>query len=92
MLFLCDFPYIGCRIKLASTLRFLAGGSYIDICFEFGIAPGSFYLDSSVLWGTIEALDSILNIGFPFQRENELQKTAKGFAKYSHGRLQHCVM
>jgi hypothetical protein len=28
------------RTKLACTLRFLAGGSYLDICFAFGVAIG----------------------------------------------------
>jgi hypothetical protein len=40
------------KTKLAVALRFMAGGSYIDIGFAFGIAYRSFYTDDSVLWGT----------------------------------------
>ena len=39
--------------KLACSLRWMAGGSYLDICFEFGVAIGSFYADGGVLWGTL---------------------------------------
>ena len=33
------------EVKLAITLRWLAGGSYLDICFAFGIAVGTFFRD-----------------------------------------------
>ncbi len=60
---------ISLRTRLACTLRWLAGGSYIDICFEFGISPGSFYVNGGVLWGTIESIDRIISIGFPFDED-----------------------
>ena len=34
---------ISAEVKLAITLRWLAGGSYLDICFAFGIATGTFF-------------------------------------------------
>jgi hypothetical protein len=52
--------------KVACVLRWLAGGSYIDICFAFGIAPGSFYHEDGVLWGTMKIIDACFTIGFPF--------------------------
>jgi hypothetical protein len=51
------------EIRLAITLRWLAGGSYLDICFAFGISRGTFYKDNGVLWGTIGAIDDFLIIG-----------------------------
>ncbi|CAM9862043.1 unnamed protein product, partial [Ectocarpus fasciculatus] len=51
------------RTRLAATLRWLAGGSYIDICFAWGLAHSTFYSDRGVLWPTIEAIDAIFDIG-----------------------------
>ena len=36
---------ISSEVKLAIALRWLAGGSYLDICFAFGIAMGTFFQD-----------------------------------------------
>jgi hypothetical protein len=48
-----DYHSISKEIKpitrLAITLRWLAGGSYLDICFAFGISTGTFYQDNGVL-------------------------------------------
>jgi len=38
------------KTKLAITLRWLAGGSYLDICFAFGLNSGSFFKHNGVLW------------------------------------------
>ena len=69
---------VSAKTRLAITLRFLAGGSYLDICFAFGVALGSFYVDGGILWKTIETLDHILDLGFPFENENELKRISKG--------------
>ena len=34
---------ISAEVKLAITMRWLAGGSYLDICFAFGISTGTFF-------------------------------------------------
>ena len=62
--------------KVACALRWLAGGSYIDICFAFGIAPGSFYHEDGILWGTLKIIDECFTIGFPFQDQHELKRLA----------------
>jgi hypothetical protein len=80
------------KTKLAATLRWLAGGSYIDICFEFGIGYGSFYQDDGVLWGTMIAIDRAFDIAFPFEDDAELKRMADGFSYYSHGHMANCVM
>ena len=56
---------ISTRTRLAMTLRWLAGGIYIDICFAFGVATSTFYSERGVLWPTVGALDKILTIGYP---------------------------
>lgn len=83
---------ISLRTRLACTLRWLAGGSYIDICFEFGVAPGSFFGEGCVLWGTMDMLDKSFEIGFPFHDEVKLRNIASGFAAYSHNKMVHCVL
>jgi hypothetical protein len=75
--------------KVAITLRWLAGGSYIDICFAFGIAPGTFYHDNGVLWGTMKIIDTLFNIHFPFTDHHQLRQMANGFSAFSYNRLFH---
>ena len=43
----------------------LAGGSYIDLCFAWGIGKSTFYSERGVLWPTIEAIDMAYEIGLP---------------------------
>jgi hypothetical protein len=78
--------------KVAITLRWLAGGSYIDICFAFGIAPGTFYHDNGVLWGTMKIIDTLFNIHFPFTDHHQLRQMANGFSSFSYNRLTDCCL
>ena len=78
--------------KLAVTMRWLAGGSYLDICFAFEIAVGTFYKSSGILWGTMEAINKVLSIGFPLHDMAKLEDISKGFSEFSHGRMKGCVM
>ena len=43
------------KTRLAVTLRWLAGGSYLDLCFAWGISISAFFSDRGVLLRTIEA-------------------------------------
>ena len=54
--------------KVACTLRFLAGGSYHDIIFAFGISKTSFYADDGVIWPTIYSIDKNYEIKFSTNR------------------------
>ena len=82
---------ITATIRLATALRFLAGGSYLDISFMFGLDSTNFFNSKYVLWSTIEAIDTILDLSFSLHPD-DLQKTADGFAKYSNGHMTGCVM
>jgi hypothetical protein len=53
------------RTRLAITLRWLAGASYLDLCFAWGISSSSFYSRRGVLWPTISAIDKAFSMGFP---------------------------
>ena len=50
---------ISATTKLAVMMRWLGGGSYLDICFAFGIAVGTFYKSKGILWGTMEAVNKL---------------------------------
>lgn len=78
--------------RLAVTLRWLAGGMQLDLCFAFGISRTSFYGRRGVLWPTIKALDSILTLGFPLNKEDELKRLSEEFYAQSDGVLDGCVM
>ena len=48
---------------LAAALRWLAGGSYLDICINHGISTQQFYLS---LWEVIDAINEEKKICFPW--------------------------
>ena len=83
---------ISATIKLAVMMRWLGGGSYLDICFAFGIAVGTFYKSKGILWGTMEAVNKFLEIGFPLHDMSRLEEISEGFSEFSHGRMKGCVM
>lgn len=64
------------------TLRYLAGGSYWDICFGFKVGFGSFFHDSKygVIWPIMEALDKAYKIGLDAENREEMEKLAEEFA------------
>jgi hypothetical protein len=78
--------------KLAVALRWLAGGSYLDICFAFGISSASFFKANGILWRTIGAIDTVLEIGFPLNDPVKLEEISEGFSLYCQGRMKGCVM
>jgi len=80
------------KTRLAVTLRWLAGGSYQDICFAFGISVSSFYSDRGVLWPTIEAIDKVFDMGLPLEDVHQLNELALGFKNHSGGILDGCVL
>lgn len=71
--------------KLAVTLRWLAGGSYLDICFAWGVSKASFFSDRGIVWPVLESIDKAIEIGLPINDIDALQKIASDFSIYSHG-------
>lgn len=80
------------KIRLAVTLRWLAGASHLDLCFAWGIAHSTFFSDRGILWPTIEAIDDSFNIGFPVNDPDRLEQLAAGFSEHSGGILEGCVL
>jgi hypothetical protein len=83
---------IGTKTRLMCTLRWLAGGSYIDICFAYGVSKTAFFQNHGVLWGTMDAIDIVLKITFPFDDYNELLRISNQFSAYNHGHIKGCVL
>jgi hypothetical protein len=78
------------EICLFCTLRWLAGGSYLDICDITGISNASFY---RVVDKTVHAIvrNKALEIHFP-DTTAELEAAVKGFASISYKEaIRNCV-
>ena len=80
------------RTRLAVTLRWLAGASYLDLCFAWGISSSSFYSRRGVLWPTISAIDKAFSMGFPINDIGRLEQLAEGFRAHSGGIMDGCVL
>lgn len=82
--------YVEPEIRLAVTLRFLAGGSYIDIGDAYNVDHDT--LSAHIVWPTCEAIDEELqNIVFPIQDSVALAEIERGWFAVSHGRLAGTV-
>ena len=79
--------------KLYCTLRWLAGGSYLDICVAYGVSQSSFFstsLEVGIVWPVIDAINVAFQIGLPRCRD-KLRKVANGFTRFTGGELWGCV-
>lgn len=79
------------KTVLAVTLRWPAGASYIDLCFCWGVSIGLFHADEGILWGTMDAINQIFEIGLPLNDLSELRKTAREYSHYSKGHIKSVV-
>jgi hypothetical protein len=78
------------EIRLYSTLRYLAGGSYLDIHYFCGISETSFYTS---IWRVIDLINQceILDVHFP-KTIAECHVAAEGFRSISSGdAIVNCV-
>jgi len=80
------------KTRLAVTLRWLAGGSYIDLCFAWGISKSTFYSERGVLWPTIKAIDMAYEMGLPLHDIDQLEELSQGFCDHSGGILDGCIL
>lgn len=70
-------------LKLAIALRFLAGGSYLDIAFAYEVHESSVYV---IVWDVLEAIDKhVDNINFPYTDEVKLRDLERSFYKFHKG-------
>jgi DDE superfamily endonuclease len=78
------------ELCLYCTIRYLAGGSYLDIVDIAGISKPSFY---RIIWKTIMALVKCPQLALKFpQTPTEVQQAISGFASKSfNGAIVNCV-
>ena len=70
-------------IKLSLALRYLSGGSYLDLAFGFNVAHNHIM---AYVWEVLKAIDSNLNnINFPIDDEEKLRDIEAGFNALSGG-------
>ena len=73
------------KVKLAITLRWLAGASYLDLSFGFAVSRSTiFNNDRGILWPTIRAINEAVRLTYPTDIE-EIQRISEEFADKTHG-------
>ena len=72
----CSIPVI---TRVAVPLRWLAGASYLDLCFAWGVSSSTFFSKGGVPWPTISAMDKAFTMGFPKDDPERLEQLAAGF-------------
>jgi hypothetical protein len=77
-------------VQLSIALRFLAGGSYIDICRVHTVAYGSFY---HVIHRVIKAITLEMGhlVSLDLQDDASLQAISEGFQRKSNGVVRGCI-
>jgi len=78
------------KIKLAITLRWLAGASYLDLMWGFKVSSPSIFGENGILWTTMIAINKVEVLKFPTDEE-ELERIAAQFSHPSHGVFQNIV-
>ena len=74
--------------KLSMTIRWLAGGSYLDISMSHGVAPQTFYFCVNQI---LLILNSSLKLRFPVSDREQLTKISENFEKNGRNPLKRCV-
>jgi hypothetical protein len=77
--------WVKAELKVAATLRLLAGGSYLDAADLFAVSASSFHRNT--FWPVIIAIcnctkDFLDNVHFPFDDEEKLRKHEASFSKF----------
>ena len=81
---------IDVRHKLGAALRWLAGGSYLDVRLVHGMSREELY---ACVWQTVDAINasSEMKLEFPWHNDIKLQELERGFAGLCNGKLRGCV-
>jgi len=81
--------YRSCSLmRLSITLRWLAGGSYLDLAAAHHQSISSVYLHIGT---TINAIDKLLTLRFPYDDEQWLQESSRGFTRNERSPIEGCV-
>jgi hypothetical protein len=75
------------HVKLAVTLRFMAGGSIDDLKLIYGLRSTKTVYN--ILWCTVDAINQLLPMDFPITDTNWLRELEVEFAACSSARHWH---
>lgn len=64
---------LSAETRTALALRYLGGGSYVDICAAFGVHPASLY---RAVWEVVDAVNSTSALALDFQVGNSTRRLA----------------
>jgi hypothetical protein len=85
----CNSEPVSPELKLSMTLRWLAGGSYLDIYQMHGVSYTQF---NKSLWTTIDAINNAYAISFPIDDAAALLNIEQRFAAKSNSEsMRGCV-
>jgi hypothetical protein len=78
------------EIQLSIALRYLAGGSYIDICRVYLVSYGPFYQVTDL---AIEAIFAEMNrlVSLDLRDEDLLRRLSEGFRRKTNGIVRGCI-
>jgi hypothetical protein len=51
------------KTRLTVMLCWIAGASYLDLCFAYGVSSSTFNHSDSILWSILEAIGAVFAIG-----------------------------
>jgi hypothetical protein len=80
------------KIRLLVTLRWLAGGSHLDLRFVWGLGISTFYADNGVLSPTLQALYELFPMGLPNDDPDKLEDLSQWLCNLSGGYLDGIIM
>ena len=73
------------KTRLAITLRWLAGASYLDLMWGFRVSRSTIYhSEYGIIYPTIEAINTVLTMSFPYDDTDELERISGQFAEKTH--------
>ena len=68
------------KTRLAITLRWLAGASYLDLMWGFRVSRSTIYhSEYGILYPTIDAINTVLTLSFPYDNIDELLFITKSY-------------
>ena len=74
--------------KLAIFLRYLAGGSYLDVADIYDVHENSLF---HIIWEVVDWINVSLSFDYSLEDEPQLQCISEGFCLFSHGALKGCI-
>jgi hypothetical protein len=79
---------VSVEAKLSMALRFMAGGSYLDIALYHGVHRSTFF---EAVWDVVGAVNEAITLTLPVDDKEALQVISDGFQKRMNNPLSGCI-